>query len=198
MFQGLFSMTIINNSTIFVLGLFSTNEIVGSYAISEKLIRAIKNITSPIAQASYPHLALLYKKDKKEAYKFSINLTLATSIVMFIGSIILIFFAEDILSLLFGSKSANDVSIVSLEILSFFPLISSAVHIFCTQNMIFMGLKKLYAKIYLLGSLFNIAILLIFIPIYGYVFASSSMILTEAFIGLIMLSYIKRKFKNDK
>jgi PST family polysaccharide transporter len=197
-FQGLFNMTLINNSIIVILGIFSTTETVGYYSIAEKLIRAITKMTSPISQAVYPYLAKMYKVNKQKAYIFSIKLTGLVSIVMLFVSLIIIIFAQELLTILFTSNKVNEISILSLQILSFFPMVSSIVHIFCTQNMIYLNMKNMYSKVYLIASLFNIIIALIFIPKYSYIAAATIVIATEIIIGIGMSYYITRKVKDDK
>lgn len=47
-------ISIYTNASTFILGLFSTNEVVGYYSAAEKILNAIKSIMAPIFQTLYP------------------------------------------------------------------------------------------------------------------------------------------------
>ncbi len=54
---------------------------------------------------------------------------------------------------------------------------------------------KYYAKSVLLGGLFDLVLLLILIPIYGYIGASITVLITEVFVTTLLYYYTINKIK---
>ena len=64
-FVSKLSINIYTVTTTFVLGLLTTNVIVGYYAIAEKVIRAIVGFFSPLTTTLYPHIVQSVKFIRK-------------------------------------------------------------------------------------------------------------------------------------
>jgi PST family polysaccharide transporter len=59
-FKGQFSYSLIAPSTVIIAGLFLSNMMLGYFSIVEKLIRALSNLCTPLAQTIYPYLSRQY------------------------------------------------------------------------------------------------------------------------------------------
>ena len=91
-FVSKISINLYGATNTFILGIFTTDAIVGYYAIAEKVVRIICSIFAPFYQAIYPHVVGIVKKPKNEASVFLkrvFNYSLAISSVVFLFSIFL-------------------------------------------------------------------------------------------------------------
>lgn len=92
------SLSMYTSANSFVLGLFSSNAIVGYYAIADQLYKALQAFYTPLSQVLYPYIA----KEKniglfKKIFKLSVILNV-------IGIFILFFIVKDVFELLFTQK----------------------------------------------------------------------------------------------
>ncbi|MDA3043932.1 MULTISPECIES: oligosaccharide flippase family protein [unclassified Campylobacter] len=97
-FLSRLSVSLYTSANAFVLGLFTTNTIVGYYAVAEQLYKALQAFYYPLTQVLYPYIAkerniALFKKIFKFATIFNI-----------IGICILYFIGTEIFNLLFTNK----------------------------------------------------------------------------------------------
>ncbi|MFH1727511.1 MAG: oligosaccharide flippase family protein [Pseudomonadota bacterium] len=91
------SVSLFNSSSVFFLGFFVKEDILGCYAISQKLFSMLKNSYTPIVQTLYPYIA--YKKNVQFYKKIFKILVISHTI-----AIILIFpFVGYILDILFDN-----------------------------------------------------------------------------------------------
>ena len=102
---------------IIILGFFVSPLIVGYYAIAEKIIHAIGGLLDPLTRTVYPYLVNVYQDSSDSFIRRNRQLALVIFIIMFPVSLIVMFFAEPILSLITGGNAA-ELSIKALEILS--------------------------------------------------------------------------------
>jgi PST family polysaccharide transporter len=112
-FASRVSLSIFTSSNVFVLGLFTTNEIVGYFAAAEKLFSAIKNAYQPLVNTLYPYVSkmknvALFKKVFKTATLFN-----------FLLSIAVFFLAYHIVEIIFGKGMQ-----LSAHVLQIFAVIS--------------------------------------------------------------------------
>ncbi len=178
-------------STTFFLGLFTNNTIVGYFAAADKIRAAIQNLfLNPFSQALYPFIAKKVTISKLEAIIFIRRILIFSFFVFFIISLFLLFFAKYIVLLLLGE--AYERSVILLQILSFLPLMIGLSNIFGIQTMITFGMKKIFSKILILGSILNFILLLFFIPLFKDIGAAISMLVVESFITVSMFFYLKK------
>ncbi len=79
------AVSVYTNSNVFVLGLVTTNTIVGYYSIAEKLYIALQNLYSPIVNVLYPYIA---KKQNIALFKKIFYIV----IIMNIAAIVVLYF----------------------------------------------------------------------------------------------------------
>jgi PST family polysaccharide transporter len=96
-FASRVSLSIFTSSNVFVLGLFTTNEIVGYFAAAEKLFVAIKTAYQPLVNTLYPYVSkmknvALFRKVFKAATL--INLLLSIAVFLLAYQIVEIIFGE--------------------------------------------------------------------------------------------------------
>ena len=98
-FLSRLSVSIYTSTNTFVLGLFTTHEMVGYYAVAEKLYQAFDQLYHPLVNTLYPYVAnkkniSLFKKIFKIANLF--NLILFIVVFLLAGEIIKIIFGDNL------------------------------------------------------------------------------------------------------
>lgn len=96
------SVSIYTSANAFVLGVFSSNIMVGYYSIAEKLYLAIQSLYGPINQTLYPFVA---KEKNKALFK---KIFYRIVLVNLLCTIVLFFFGEYIFSMLFTKKIGTE------------------------------------------------------------------------------------------
>lgn len=104
------SVSVYTSSNIFVLGLFTTHEMVGYYSMAEKLYQAVQYLYSPVVQTLYPYIT----KSKniqlfKKIFKAAVLINIICVFVIFLLD-------KNIFRLLFADKT----SLESMRILRVF------------------------------------------------------------------------------
>lgn len=133
------------NGTIFILGFVTNNSIVGYFAATEKIVRAIRKLYAPIGQALFPSIGYRLENDRTKGIEFIRKSGTIISIIMLIISCLIFIYANEIVLLLLGKQ--YDQSIILLKIMSFIPLTYSVNNILGVQMLINLGFGKIYGII---------------------------------------------------
>lgn len=177
-------------SSVFILGLFTNNIIVGYYSAAEKIIRAVQYLLNPIFQTTYPHVVKLFHESRNTALKFIRKMIKIVGGFSFCISIVLLIFASQICHIILGNKYIESIPVI--QILSFIPFIIGLNKIFGIQIMLSMGYKKSFMKIITTGALLSIILSLIFVKDYQHIGISIAVITTEIFIMIIELVFLNK------
>ncbi|WP_424193082.1 oligosaccharide flippase family protein [Ampullimonas aquatilis] len=147
------------NSNIFLLGLFSSHEVVGAYAAIEKLIRAIASIFSPINAAIYPRVAQAYDRSHRLGIKLANKLLLLLGSGALLGGLMLALLADFILSLVFGQKLLPyDYILIGMTCW----MVCNMIHeILGAQHMLAAGHFSAYSRITIIGVLVQLSLMLV-------------------------------------
>ncbi|WP_040975777.1 oligosaccharide flippase family protein [Necropsobacter massiliensis] len=108
------SLSMYTSANSFVLGLFSSNTIVGYYAIADQLYKALQAFYTPLSQVLYPYIAKernigLFKK----IFKASVLLNI-------VGIFTLFFIVKDVFAILFTQK----IGVESISVFNIFLVAS--------------------------------------------------------------------------
>jgi len=150
---------------IIILGFFVSPTVVGYYAIAEKIIHAIGGLLNPLTRTVYPYLVNLYQDSSDSFITRNKQLALVIFIIMFPISLIVMFFAEPILSIITGGVPA-ELSVKALEVLS----LALMVYLYGSQfTNILVTIKetKFLNKVLLSTALINTILAPILIYFYG-------------------------------
>lgn len=195
LFVSNLSVTLYTASNTVILGIFTSNDIVGIYASIEKLVLAIKNLYTPLYQALFPWLS---KKEKKDIFLIIHKITPFIAGMGIIISVILFVYAKDILILIYNNEEITHYSIV-LQIMSLISIFSSLNMLY---NMLFLTSIKAYKErmiIMVSAGIFNIIIVLsltYFFTIYGTAIAITSTEFVLLLFGFYFFKKLKMKY-ND-
>jgi polysaccharide transporter, PST family len=177
-------------SVTVILGIFTSNTVVGYYAAADKIIQAFKGLVTPFSQAIYPYIVRQVNISKINALHIIKKVAFGTAIVMGGISLLVYVFSELLISLILGE--GYNQSIIILKILSPLPFLVSMSSIFGLQTMIPFGRKKQFTTIIVTGGFFSLVISFILIPVYHQIGSAISLILTETLIAMMMFFYLNK------
>jgi len=177
-------------STTFILGIFTNNTIVGYFAAADKIITAAKSFMGVVNQTIYPHISKIVKKNPNEGLFFIKKVLIVVSLITFSISILIFLFSTEIIYLILGNQYTNSISI--LHIIAFLPFIISLSNIFGIQTMLNFGRKKPFSHILIAGSILNLILSFILVPLYQYIGSAISVLIVESFITIAMFIYLQR------
>ena len=172
----------LTQSNIIILNRFTDDVTVGYFSIAEKVIGAVWQILSAYSQVLYPRLSqIIYKSDSSEVGFFLRK----TFWVFFLGvsgcSIILYFYAYEILQLLFHNY--NQVAVNTLQLMSIIPILVCS-NIPANITLLALDKRKMFSNIFVFCSIFHVGISLVL----TYYFGLKGAILSSA-ISLSFLSF---------
>jgi len=183
------AISLYTTSTIFILGLFTDNIIVGYFAAADRIIQALKGLTGPISQAIYPFISKKVSNSKEDGMR------IIRLVAKYVGgltgaiSLFILLFAEPLVHILLGSQYENSVPV--LRIMSILPFLIGLSNVFGVQTMITFGRKKPFSRILITGSILNLILSFILVPIFHQVGSAISVVTVEIFITLAMFFYLQ-------
>ena len=101
-----------------LLGNFYDIKFVGVYAIADKVIKAVNELSAPFNNAIYPRLSLLYKKNLNAFSKNVKQFSYVLFFVFLVSSILILFGSKQIISFFILDVTHLDLGIYLLIILS--------------------------------------------------------------------------------
>lgn len=177
-------------STTFILGLFTNNMIVGYFAAADKIIQAFKGLMGPVSQTIYPYVSKKVHHSKEDGLKFIKKVTFYIAIFTSFVSLFIFVFAEFLVNLLLGTEYQN--SIIVVQILALMPFMIGLSNIFGVQTMTTFGRKKPFSQILIAGSIINLILSFILVPLYQHIGSAISVLIVESFITIAMFIYLQR------
>jgi len=181
-------------SNTFILGLFTNNIIVGYYSAYEKIIRAFSNIFSPLFQSIYPYFIRIKLISRKKAKIFLNKLFIITAILTLLIYLLILLFSKKIIILMLGKAFLQYIH--AFQLFSILIIVIPIAYIVFNIVLLSFKLDKIFLKIYIIGGLINIILLLFLVYIlqlalYG---AVISTIFTEISITIYAILLL-RKYK---
>ncbi len=177
-------------STTFILGLFTNNTIVGYFAAADKIIQAFKGLMGPVSQTIYPYVSKKVHHSKEDGLKFIRKVTFYIAIFTSFVSLFIFVFAEFLVNLILGTEYQN--SIIVVQILALMPFMIGLSNIFGIQTMLNFGRKKPFSQILIAGSIINLILSFVLVPLYQHIGSAISVLIVESFITIAMFIYLQR------
>ena len=178
-------------SNTFILGLFTSNTVVGYFTAADKLRLLVQNFLSTVTRTVYPHLAMLFRKSLNEGLRFVRKLMIKFGAVSFILCLSIFIFAGDIVDIVLGKQYSH--SIILLRIISFLPFIIVLSNITGIQTMLNLNFKKAFAKVLITASLTNLVLSFIIVPIYFEIGTAVVILFTELLVTALMFISLSKK-----
>lgn len=177
-------------STTFILGLFTNNTIVGYFAAADKIIQAFKGLIGPVSQTIYPYVSKKVHHSKEDGLKFIKKVAFYIGIFTSLVSLFIFVFAEFLVNLLLGAEYQN--SIIVVQILALMPFMIGLSNVFGIQTMLNFGRKKPFSQILIAGSIINLILSFVLVPLYQHIGSAISVLIVESFITIAMFIYLQR------
>jgi PST family polysaccharide transporter len=184
-----FAINIYTASTTLILGLFTNNVVVGYYAVADKIIQIFKQLLSPITQSFYPFITKKITENKENGLYVIKKITKYIGILTFLLSVFILIFSKSLILIISGKNYMQ--SILPLRIMSFLPFIIALSNIMGIQTMLPLKMNKAFSSILITGSVLNIIISLITVPILQHVGSAITVSIIETFITVSMFVYLK-------
>ncbi|WP_194792950.1 flippase [Caenimonas koreensis] len=171
-------------TTIVGLGFISTAEAVGLFSAADKIVKAVLGLTSPVAQAVYPHIARLSAQSRESALAFIGRLLRWQCIGNGVLSFALLIGADTIVRTLFGAQFAAAADVIRW--MALLPLIVGASNVLGVQAMLNFGMSSAFARIVASSCLFHVIVLLPLVDRFGASGAGTAILATEVFVVILM------------
>jgi len=187
LFISSISITIYTTSTLFFLGLFTNNTIVGFYSAADKIRIAFQAIFSTISQTLFPFAANVITGTSKVNV---ITLYHMFGIIIFSGllvSVMLFFLADPVIITILGRDYITSAKILKMN--AWIIVIVTISNVLGIQVLINIGLKVIFSKIIITSTILYLVLACFFIPKYHELGSSFTVILTESAVALMMIGY---------
>jgi polysaccharide transporter, PST family len=188
-FVSSLSSVILNNSTIFMIGIYLTDVQVGQYSIAEKIAFAIWQIVSVFSQATYPILCRLSVKSIKHVTNFIRTVYYPFSIFIFFGCLGVCIFAKYIVLIATGTTNETVVSV--LQVLCFTPFIV-CLNVPAYQLSLIYGKQKESSMILNVVVIISLISYTSFVELYGVV-GAAYIVITSQFVVTLFLNLVGAK-----
>lgn len=183
-FLSLVGVSFYTYANTIILAFFSSTIVVGYFSTAEKVVRLFKEIVAPFSQSAFPRVNQLVVGCKQLTMAFVKNYMVILCSITSLAGLLLLFFSDTILKLLFGSENHEVVTVI--QIFSLLPLLNAIGNTFGTLILIPFGHKNVLSRIYLTAGIFNLFVCVAMTMWMGITGTSISVMLTE-FIVVCML-----------
>ena len=174
---------------ILMLSYMTTLEQVGVYAVAARLSEIWYFLPPIVAAAAFPRLLEL-KKNNLEAYKKRLSKIMdAMVLISFSLAIFFTFFAEPIVSVLFGKEFFDSGAILSIHIWAGIFIFLRAI---VSKWMLAEELYKFSLITHAIGALTNVALNLYLIPLYGPIGAAIATVISYSIAAYFSLFLSKK------
>jgi PST family polysaccharide transporter len=190
-FLSTISISFYTISSTFILGLFSSYQFVGIFSTVDKIVQAAKGVYFPFSQAIYPMIGLKLKDGLEHGKSALKKMSLYLGILMFLVSLVLIVFPNDIINFVLGRYDRN--AILILQIMSPLPFVVAFGNIFGVQMMLNLGYKKEFGRIVFLGAVFGIILSVYLTKMFGMFGTAATLTMVELFITILLGSFLLKK-----
>jgi PST family polysaccharide transporter len=193
-FAGKIAVTFYTTSNVVILGVFTSDAIVGHFAAGEKIVRAIQGLQIPFTQAAYPYVSKLAAQSPAAALRFVRRAVAPVAIITGSISLALFVFAPIIGQIALGESSHESACVI--RILAFLPLIVGTAIVYGNLFLLGFGFARTWARIVLCSGGLGLAgaVVLVGALKASYVGLSASVVLTESLILILcFVAYHKKK-----
>ena len=192
LFISNFSAFVSSNSSLVILAIIAEPQVVGYFAIAERILVALKAPAVLLYQTVYPRLCTKAEDSMQSLISFSRQITIWVYLLFIPLGVVTCLFAKEIIYLFSGSVLEQPIGL--LYIMSAIPLIV-ALNIPATQALIAYKLNRSYATITISGGVINLFLNIILVSIFMANGAAWAALLTEICVTTVIYITISRKLK---
>jgi PST family polysaccharide transporter len=148
-------VSLYTGTNIIILGILTNYQMVGNYAIAEKIVQATGSIFHPITQAFYPYLTNAYKESKNIFY---IKFEKLNKIYFYISILLFLIYLNTANEIIYLIGGENNKEIVSLVLILSLTIVTTPLSASFTNGMILIGKEEQFTKIIKKSSIINLII----------------------------------------
>jgi len=179
-------------TNIIILGFFENAKVIGFYTTAVSFIVIVQGVVNiPLASSLYPFIGRAFSESRENGInklKKIIPVIFYFTAVVCTGILIL---APFVVSLVYGKSFEG--SIISVQILSFLPLISAMSSIMGIQTMLNLNMDGLFLKITSFAACFSLLLNLLMAYFFSYIGTTFSYLFTEILICISFYFILKSK-----
>lgn len=170
---------------ILVLGLMTSNMLVGYYSVSMKIYGAIRGLIAPVNQVLLPYLSKRYANNKNNYNSFVKKLNIGYLVILVVLSILTYCFSTELIQLISGGIVPE--SIIVLQILSI--AIVFALGGFYSILLVVKSESKLLSKITAKSMVLNLLLLYPSIYFFGIIGLAFQFVIVQIFQTFLQIKY---------
>ena len=181
LFTSKIAVEFYSTTSTIIAGFFLSPLVLGYYAISVKIMAAIGNLFDPITRVVYPYLVGVYQSSNQNFLSRNRQLSLVILLIMLPASLVVFFFAQNILEIVTG-KEVAPLNIYLLKVTSLMLIVFPFGSQF-TNMLVTMKKSKTLNNILFTAATMN----LLFAPVVLHFWGAVGMIWLNAFIAYFLI-----------
>ncbi len=181
LFTSKIAVEFYSTTSTIIAGFFLSPLVLGYYAISVKIMAAIGNLFDPITRVVYPYLVGVYQSSNQNFLSRNRQLSLVILLIMLPASLLVFFFAQNILEIVTG-KEVAPLNIYLLKVTSLMLIVFPFGSQF-TNMLVTMKKSKTLNNILFTAATMN----LLFAPVVLHFWGAVGMIWLNAFIAYFLI-----------
>lgn len=162
-----------------ILSAYSGNDIVGYYNAAYRLIEAPLFLVAAFTTAIFPAASKLFIEDRQELKKITTEGFQKTLVFASLIAVVVAFFSDEIVALVYGTKYEQSAAVLSILILSVAIIMPSTI---LGTTIRAIDKQVVSAWVTGIGAALNIVLNVIFIPRYSLLGAAWTTVFTELFV----------------
>jgi len=190
-FASGFATNIYTTTNTVLLGFFAGDKLVGIFAASEKIVRAIISIFESMFQVTFPRSNAYYQNSKEQAMIFGGKVLKITAISTFLTGIFLLTAAPFIVKIMFGVPQYEE-TIAILRLSSFLPFVANCNAVLAVNLLFTFGLKRYLTRILGAAGIFSILLVIPAILFFQARGVAVVAMLTQMLISVLLLYVLKK------
>jgi len=194
LFLSTASIPLFNETNIVILGIFHDNSTVAVYSLSAKIIGILTALQTPMLNSFFPYISKELQINPsyalKKLWKLLLYSTLLNAIILTLIDIL----SPLLIPFIFGKNFIQSVN--PFIIMSFIPLMSCISTILGVHILVNFNKSSLFSNSMVFTALFNLCIVIPLVIFFRENGAAISRAISELFLMLMLVFYIKKNFKN--
>lgn len=187
-FVATLASTVLSNSTIFILGIYSSPSVVGFYAAVERIVKAAVSLFAPITRSLYPYNCNKFNSSYSEGLRSVSRTGKPLAVLALMASVILIL-CWNYIAIWLNLQDGSFYIACILAVWLFFGVVNNILGI---QILSASGHAKLYSRSFMLAALLTVVLLLILVKAYSSIGAAMAITFGEVILFVILLLQVHK------
>lgn len=177
-------ITFFSNFNILVLGLLTSDKVVGIFSSADKIIKVFSSVQVPMVTALFPHFAAKVRENRRKSFLELKKIALWGAAVYGALLAVLILFAPLVAEIMFGTEVAEIALLIRL--MALIPVLVFVNNLYGTQYLLNTSNEKKFMVNLLLAALLNVLIIFPLTYFFGARGTAISVFTTEVFVLVAM------------